>query len=405
MIFYSKRAYSLCAAVMLSLFSFRVYSAVANTTVHVIPVTYDTRVQSDGWKALLKQVNGTLSDFRAGVLLSKAPEQHAYDILKNQIGDMEWIKKGSNQWLPTIQAANSPDIFCFYQVDYKDFKRQDFAWIRISNGLIPALPPIPVDAAVQRALAIFLQSQGGAHAAGPQTAPQHPAVAPQQAPVAPKSVPVDPLLALKVPAIGEQIAYNPMPPLQGWYSINGAIWFDRDAEPSFAFTNFYVQPVAIGNYHTGKTETWPAVENYFQAMKTNDAQAHKKLQTLLPWQAVDEGGKLALLNPAQWDASKRFEVMRRALQAKFAPGTPLGNLLVSTKGRVLVEKTFGRTHPERVWGADDGFNGQNHLGRMLMVIRDSMEGGTWYPYDPINSYTLDKILKVLAAKQPLTAAR
>jgi predicted NAD-dependent protein-ADP-ribosyltransferase YbiA (DUF1768 family) len=189
-------------------------------------------------------------------------------------------------------------------------------------------------------------------------------------------------------------------PIQGWYAISGSIWFDRPTEPYFEFTNFYEQPVDIQNIYTGNIETWPAVECYFHAMKTDDPAVQARLRQMAPTQALTSRP-----NPPQgWDESLRFFVMRTALDAKFAPGTRLAAKLLDTKGRVLVEKTCGRRSKEAVWGADDGF-GQNHLGRMLMVVRDSLRDGKQYDYDPATTYTLGKVERAISNGRPLDIAR
>ena len=193
--------------------------------------------------------------------------------------------------------------------------------------------------------------------------------------------------------------YDPYPPIHGWYAFKDTVWFDRATEPAFAFTNFYESPIDIANFYTNKVESWPAVENYFQAMKTDDSAIQGRLRTLSPAQALDDKPMAR-----DWWGNVRFQVMRKALDAKFAPGTQLASKLLSTEGRVLVEKTYGRRDKEVAWGADDGF-GQNHLGRMLMVVRDSLKDKVVHPYDPVSSYALDRIRQVIGRKEPLSSAR
>ena len=365
------------------------------TTIHVIPVTYDLRAGSEGWKVLLKQVNGNWSDFRENLVPSKIPTQHAYDILNHQTAAPAWVGNRTNRWLATIQDTSRPDQFCFYQVDYNDFHRQDYTWARISVGTSYQVPiTASIDGHVQWALRRFLHDQGiGLQTAGSQGATQQRG-ADRQSP-----------LALTVPPVGAQVAYNPMPPAQGWYAVPGAILFDRDTEPSFALTNFYQEPVNIENAYTKIVETWPAVENYFQAMKTNLGATHKQLQNMAPAAVVQSSTKPVPFDMQAWDAYGRFNIMRRALEAKFARGTALGNMLMGTQGRVLVEKTYGRTNAERVWGADDGINGANHLGRMLMTIRDSMQDGQTYQYYSDATYTLNNVVGAVGSGNPLTSAR
>jgi ribA/ribD-fused uncharacterized protein len=186
--------------------------------------------------------------------------------------------------------------------------------------------------------------------------------------------------------------------------------FDREHEPAFAFTNFYDDPghpFRIQNYYYPTlVEQWRATENYFQAMKTSNPIIRCSYSQMRPDEVLKHVRTDITTLPQDWDVRVRYAVMRMALNAKFAKQTRFASILLATKGRVLVEKTFGRTRPETHWGAHDGFGG-NHLGRMLMVIRDSLEesgNSERYDYNPATSYTLENVKKIRPG-WPLKAAR
>jgi ribA/ribD-fused uncharacterized protein len=373
--------FSLCSTVVLA----------ASKVVHVLPMLWDARQHQEGWKVLL-HTDGNDIHADKKVVAGVTSESYAWDILKsiglNRPG--AWTLCFDNK-----DRNGRLNTFCFYEVEYKDYASiaPGFQWVRISHGNT-VMPLQKINGYIQWALQQFLAGKVNSQQLG------HQPVAPQaHAGVLPAAM-HQRQLPLMIPALGQQVAYNPMPPMQGWYAIPGAILFDRESEPSFAFTNFYESQVNIPNYYTGALEQWGAVENYFQAMKTDDLAIQASLRKMTPPQALANKP----VSKGFW-VNVRFDVMRTALEAKFAPGTVLGNMLLSTDGRVLVEKTAGRRNREAEWGADDGLQGQNHLGRLLMVIRDSMKDRTAYPYNPQSTYTLQQINAVLSNGLPLEYAR
>lgn len=73
-----------------------------------------------------------------------------------------------------------------------------------------------------------------------------------------------------------------------------------------------------------------------------------------------------------WDTVK-IAVMREILEIKFSDEI-LRNLLIDTHPHSLVE---GNTWGDTFWGVCNG-NGKNHLGILLMELRDRLSGkGLW----------------------------
>ena len=400
---------SVLSLMMLTVSSVGLYSYAAvgpQKVVHVLPVNWDARPGSEGWKVLLNSAGKDIQAVKRGL---QQVQNSAWDILTS----IHLNRPG--RWIYELEDTNrqgAVHAFAFYQVAFADFSNlpAGYRWVRFSDGNVDISAAQPIDRYVQWALGKFLTyraqssslSQVGLRTALPasRVVPRSPvSQAPQSRPAS--QVAQGRVMALYIPKVGEdkRQLYHPYPPIQGWYAFKDAVWFDRDAEPAFAFTNFYQSPINIANFYTNKVESWPAVENYFQAMKTDDSAIQGRLRTLSPAQALDDKPMAR-----DWWGNVRFQVMRKALDAKFAPGTQLASKLLSTEGRVLVEKTYGRRDKEVAWGADDGF-GENHLGRMLMVIRDSLRDGVHYSYDPERTYSLGRIEQMLAAGYDLSGAR
>lgn len=109
--------------------------------------------------------------------------------------------------------------------------------------------------------------------------------------------------------------------------------------------------------------SYPAVENFYQAMKTLDVERRKEIAAAEPRKSKRMGRDSVLRE----DWSKvRHAVMRQALDHKFKLGTTHGNQLLETDGEIVEWNNWG----DEYWGKDVRTNnGTNHLGKMLMEIR------------------------------------
>lgn len=105
-------------------------------------------------------------------------------------------------------------------------------------------------------------------------------------------------------------------------------------------------------------------EHIFQAMKTkNPVEQIEILSTSTPGQAKRLGRQVKLRE--DWEDIKLL-VMEAILRYKFKPGTMEHDLLLATGDEELVE---GNTWGDTFWGVCRG-KGENHLGKLLMQIRD-----------------------------------
>ena len=71
--------------------------------------------------------------------------------------------------------------------------------------------------------------------------------------------------------------------------------------------------------------------------------------------------------------------MLHVLRAKFAQNKTLENQLKATGNRVLIEDAGAN---DAFYGAGADYNGENHLGRLLMKVRDELNGAPQTPYQP-----------------------
>lgn len=127
------------------------------------------------------------------------------------------------------------------------------------------------------------------------------------------------------------------------------------------------------NYQGIEFET---VENFYQAMKLpkQSLGLRKLIASMSPWEAKKEiRDKERFPWDESWNREKALKVMRYALEFKFRKGTDWYRKLMITKclGLELVE---WNNWSDLWWGKDiKTRNGENHLGKILMEIRDGVK--------------------------------
>lgn len=110
--------------------------------------------------------------------------------------------------------------------------------------------------------------------------------------------------------------------------------------------------------------TYPTSENAFQAAKSLNPDIRKEFVNLTPGQAKKKGRHIDLR--PDWETVK-LQIMEDILRIKFT--TPrYKQLLLNTGDAVLIE---GNTWNDTYWGVCNGV-GENHLGQLLMKIRNEI---------------------------------
>lgn len=127
---------------------------------------------------------------------------------------------------------------------------------------------------------------------------------------------------------------------------------------------------------TYKGITYKCSEAAFQAQKYSDINIQKEFAEYDGKQAKYHGGprgdhKLSAAQKEEWNA-KRVSVMEEVVRAKFEQNDDLKQKLIETGGVMIYE---GRSfRPDKFWGISlKTMEGQNHLGVILMKVRDSIK--------------------------------
>ena len=127
----------------------------------------------------------------------------------------------------------------------------------------------------------------------------------------------------------------------------------------------------LSNFYPCKVELdgveYPSVEHAYQAAKTLDKDERKVFHKR-PLPTAGESKKLGrkLKMRPDWESVK-LQVMEELLVQKFADDL-LKKQLQETGEATLVE---GNYWGDDFWGVDKKKGGKNHLGKLLMKIRDS----------------------------------
>ncbi len=150
----------------------------------------------------------------------------------------------------------------------------------------------------------------------------------------------------------------------------GPIYFYNRGEPYYEFTNFYNGAAFILD-----DSEWPTTEHYFQAQKfVGTPYVHKIRIAFGPRDAFElsRNPTISRWRRSDWEVVK-MDVMRKALFAKFISHPILKKKLLDTGKRELVE----RSPYDSFWGDGGDGTGENHLGKLLMELREKLQGGQY----------------------------
>jgi ribA/ribD-fused uncharacterized protein len=130
-------------------------------------------------------------------------------------------------------------------------------------------------------------------------------------------------------------------------------------------SNFFITPV------TFRGIVYPSSENAYMSAKSDDPQwkAYCANPNITPADAKENAKYIRLVN--DWHILK-FIVMEECLRSKFENPTLREKLLATGTQNIQEGNWWG----DRIWGVDLKENpniGENHLGRLLMKIRDELK--------------------------------
>ena len=139
----------------------------------------------------------------------------------------------------------------------------------------------------------------------------------------------------------------------------------REFIDAYAFlSNFYHSPVKYRNL------IYLNAEAAFQAQKESCEKDKEQYTRMNPAQAKLVGRNCNLRE--DWEEIKE-QTMYEIVKAKFAQNEALARLLLATGDAYLEE---GNWWHDTTWGVCNGV-GQNKLGKILMRVREELDGGTW----------------------------
>ena len=127
----------------------------------------------------------------------------------------------------------------------------------------------------------------------------------------------------------------------------------------FFLSNFYESPVEYNGL------TYKNVESAFQAQKTLSEAERIPFTNMSGTEAKRAGRRVTLRK--DWESVK-VSIMKDIVTAKFTQNLSLKNALLQTAGFYLEE---GNAWRDYFWGTVNGV-GQNHLGKILMEVRDEL---------------------------------
>lgn len=144
-----------------------------------------------------------------------------------------------------------------------------------------------------------------------------------------------------------------------------AIFFYIVEEPYGCFSNFSPHGFWLEGYF------WPTAEHYYQAHKfwgtDQDALYLAIQQADTPKQAAALGRNPQHRLRPDWETTK-LTVMHTAVLAKFQTHPEIRAILLATAHELIVEDS----PVDSFWGCGPDHRGENHLGKILMQVRQQL---------------------------------
>ncbi len=147
------------------------------------------------------------------------------------------------------------------------------------------------------------------------------------------------------------------------------ILFYEPEGPNGYLSNFAICPIMVDG------QVWATSEHYYQAMKfTSQTLRLKIFEASTPKEAFDLSRKYKDQVRGDWH-DIRLRVMRFIVTEKFRQNPYLLLFLQSTGKSIIKE----HTPKDHFWGDGGDGTGENHLGRILMTVRQQLTAGSVFP--------------------------
>jgi N-glycosidase YbiA len=143
------------------------------------------------------------------------------------------------------------------------------------------------------------------------------------------------------------------------------IYFYKVCEPYGCFSNFSPHGIKI------KGTFWSTVEHYYQAQKFVGTVDEVVIPLIYAAETPEKAAALGRCSTrklrSDWDVVKT-QVMQSAVLVKFLTHADIRKVLLTTDDQLLVEDSPN----DYFWGCGAEKTGQNHLGKVLMSVRQEI---------------------------------
>jgi len=153
---------------------------------------------------------------------------------------------------------------------------------------------------------------------------------------------------------------------------NVEIRFYLKRDPYGCFSNFAPYPVEIGG------SMWKTTEHYYHAQRFAGTEYEEVIRNIkTPFQAKEVAKSGIYPRRSDWFDVK-FDIMMKAVTAKFNQHNELREILISTGNAALKE----HTELDHYWADGGDGSGKSRLGEILMIARSSFPEYDGIFYEP-----------------------
>lgn len=144
-----------------------------------------------------------------------------------------------------------------------------------------------------------------------------------------------------------------------------AIYFYKVKDAFGCFSNFSPHAIYINGQH------WQTVEHYYQAQKFVNTKDQDAIQLIWAANTPEYAAALGRDRTRQirpdWELVN-LSIMREAVLTKFLTHLDIQKILLSTGDQIIIEDS----PTDYYWGCGLEKNGQNHLGKILVSVREEI---------------------------------